>query len=138
MVAPDSTEFLTLRLRGLPNEYLLCPKGFAASPPHDTAPVFSVSVAALGAAFEGVLSAEPRLDIIATDAQARRFEYLLRSRLFGFPDRVSVRLLALDPGRSTLAVYGRAVIGVWDFGVNRRRVGRWVRRLEAKLLVKRA
>jgi hypothetical protein len=43
-----------------------------------------------------------------------------RSRLFRFPDFISVRFLPLGDDRSTLIVYSRTKYGRRDFSVNRR------------------
>ena len=47
-----------------------------------------------------------------------------------FPDLVTVEFVALAPDRSSLALYSRARYGRSDFGVNRRRVLRWLSRLQ--------
>ncbi len=57
----------------------------------------------------------------------------VRTRWLRFPDHVTIRLLALQDGFSTVVVYSRAVYGLYDFGVNRKRVRSWLQGLKAEL-----
>jgi uncharacterized protein (DUF1499 family) len=52
--------------------------------------------------------------------------YVLRSRVFGFPDYASVRVLDGAAGTSSLAIFARARFGRSDLGVNRARVEKWL------------
>ena len=55
-----------------------------------------------------------------------------RSRVVGFPDYVSVRVLPEGEG-SVLTAYGRLRFGYDDVGVNRGRLERWLAALEGRL-----
>jgi len=77
-----------------------------------------------------VIAAEPRLVQVAAEPGQRRSVLIQRSALFRFPDLVTVEFVALAPDRSSLALYSRARYGRSDFGVNRRRVLRWLSRLQ--------
>jgi uncharacterized protein (DUF1499 family) len=46
-----------------------------------------------------------------------------------YPDTVVAQVMEKDQGHSTLALYSRSQIGRSDFGVNRRRLERWVERI---------
>ena len=95
-------------------------------------PDFADEPAALFDRLKAILAGEPRLEWLAQDRAGARAELIQRSRLFRFPDRVSVAVL---PGAgskaSALAVYSRAQFGIWDFGVNSARVRRWAGALKA-------
>jgi uncharacterized protein (DUF1499 family) len=52
-----------------------------------------------------------------------------RSRLLRFPDLITIRFIAIDANRTTLAIYSRSVWGQGDMGVNKARIRGWVGRL---------
>jgi uncharacterized protein (DUF1499 family) len=55
-----------------------------------------------------------------------------RSAVFGFVDRISTRVIALEPIRSTLVAYSRSQVGYWDLGANRRRLQLWLTKLKTR------
>jgi uncharacterized protein (DUF1499 family) len=69
---------------------------------------------------------QPRTVLQAQDERTRRSLHVQRSRVLGFPDLVQAEIVALGSERSGLIIDSRARFGWWDFGVNRRRVLRWV------------
>lgn len=112
-----------------PNWVLAAPDGVAtASPRSAPAPVWRADAAAVLAVFEAAALAEARTERLddGSDPLARTFRQ--RSKLFGFPDYISVAALDLGDAaapRASLVVYSRAVYGISDQGVNKRRVARW-------------
>lgn len=117
-------------LRRTANQHLALPPGFrSTAAPHATSPVFEVDAERLAAALRAVAAGEPRVTLRRSDAATRQSEYVVRSRVFRLPDIVTVQLAPLGPDRSSLAIYSRARYGVYDFGVNRRRVEAWLARL---------
>ena len=129
----DYCDFAALRLQWRPNRFLMLPAGFdSRAKPHRISPDFADEPAALFDRLKAILAGEPRLEWLAQDRAGARAELIQRSRLFRFPDRVSVAVL---PGAgskaSALAVYSRAQFGIWDFGVNSARVRRWAGALKA-------
>jgi uncharacterized protein (DUF1499 family) len=127
--------FERLALRPTPNQYLVLPPDFpsTAAAPHRRSPVFDVGVERLAAAWDAVIAEQPRVTPTRRDDAARQVEYVQRSRLFRFPDVITVKFIPLGPDRSTLAVYSRSRYGRRDFGVNRRRVEAWLARLSQEL-----
>ena len=58
----------------------------------------------------------------------------MRSRVWGFPDYVSVRVLPGDAeGTSTLAILSRLRFGRSDVGVNAARMQTWLAEVGARL-----
>jgi len=75
-----------------------------------------------------------RLDAIARDDGASLIggsltdgfaTYLVRTRLMGFPDVVSIRLHD-DGGQTRISLFSRSRFGESDMGVNQARVDRWL------------
>jgi uncharacterized protein (DUF1499 family) len=129
-------DFKTLRLGRRPNQWLVLPPGFAgASAPDGESPVFPVAPRALMQALKRLATEQPRTLLVRGDAGSGQAEFVARSRIFRFPDRITVAVFpaAGDGARSALAIWSRAVYGRRDFGVNRARVERWLRLLEGRL-----
>jgi len=72
---------------------------------------------------------DPNTTLVQSDQKQDRF--LVRTRLMRYPDTVVVEVIEQGPNLSTLALYSRSQIGRSDFGVNRRRIERWVERIGA-------
>ena len=75
--------------------------------------------------FHTAMMQEPRLQVLAGSVEAGHITYIARSKLFGFPDYVSVK-----QGETGLSVLSRLRFGVSDLGVNRARLKRVAKRLD--------
>ena len=127
-------KFEELELKRSPNQFFLCPRGMRSrARPDDESPVFDVSIDALRRVWRQVALQQPRVAMVRDDRERNQCEFVQRSRLFRFPDTVTVEFIALADSRSTFAVYSRSKYGYGDFGVNRRRVRNWVRLVEAAI-----
>jgi uncharacterized protein (DUF1499 family) len=115
-----------------PNTWLVAPLDFAPAKPDATAPVFDVPAKRLAQAWISVVESEPRTKILAVSGDGLQIEAEQRSAVFGFVDRISTRVIALEPIRSTLVAYSRSQVGYWDLGANRRRLQLWLAKLKAK------
>ena len=124
-------ELPIVALRGpLPsNACLACPPGSCPLADAAPSPIFDVGADLLYRAFRRLLDGEPRITTLIADPQQRRVVALQRSALFRFPDVVTVEIVVIAPGRSSLALYSRARNGRYDFGVNCRRIAAWLARL---------
>jgi uncharacterized protein (DUF1499 family) len=122
-----------VRLSRIPNQRLVAPRDYCAfATPHAVAPTYDVRAEVLAKAFDAVAMAQPRTVRKDRSGDRRRAEYEQRT-LLGFPDAVTVEFIALDGRRSTLALYSRSLYGLGDWGVNRRRVDRWLAALADRL-----
>lgn len=73
---------------------------------------------------EAALGAEPRVRVLAGSAREGWLTWVQRSRLMGYPDYVSLRILPAGEGQETVAVFSRARFGQGDWGVNAERLVR--------------
>ncbi len=96
--------------------------GFFIAPNHadEIAPIFEMSKSDLAQKLNKIITENGRL--IAGDIHGEYATYIFRSRLFAFPDYLSIRVIELNENQSTIAVYSRLRIGRKDLGVNRARV----------------
>jgi uncharacterized protein (DUF1499 family) len=116
-----------------PNDALIGPARGSGPTADAVAPEFAVDSGRLFDLVRELVAQLPRTQIVAADREAGAIVARSRSRLLGFVDEVRVQVLPLGDTHSTLALYGRARTGLWDLGVNRRRLMRMVALLEAAL-----
>ena len=122
-------DFAALRRRGSPNDALICPRAFCPGTPDSEPPVFALSGARLRGLVSEAVSADPGVSLV--QSSPRQDRYLARTRLMRYPDTIVAEVIEQGPNLSTLALYSRSQIGRSDFGVNRRRIERWVERIGA-------
>ena len=123
--------FETLQPPDRPNRYLVCPANLCAATADAESPMFDVAAAVLRDRWMGMVAKQPRITAGAADDAKLQYDFVQRSRLISYPDTVTVRFIALDGDRSTLAVYSRSHYGYDDFGVNEARVQTWLTALQA-------
>lgn len=125
-------DFAHLERRSSPNDYLVCDPAHCPNAAADRAsPVFDLPAPELLAATHALLERQPRTKILAEDRLRLVAEQ--RTAVFGFPDRIDIRIFALGPDRSGIAVYSRSIYGYYDFGANRRRIEAWLAALAGQI-----
>jgi uncharacterized protein (DUF1499 family) len=110
--------------------FLFCPPGYCPAAEAVASPVFALPWERLRDYWTEVISGEKRVEAIAADPDDRRFVYIHHSPTFRFPDIITVEFVPLGPNRSSIAIYSRSRYGHYDFGKNRKRVGKWLFLLE--------
>ena len=111
------------------NTALAAPVGFRPVPDIVT-PVYHVAAPRLFAAIRAVAAAQPRTWQAAIYPQRLQDNWVVRSAVFNFPDRVTAQVEPDGADAATLLLYSRSVYGYGDFGVNRRRVAAWLAALD--------
>ncbi|WP_425053691.1 DUF1499 domain-containing protein [Psychromarinibacter sp. S121] len=96
----------------------------------DDSKFYPLPPASLLAAFDQVAREEPRTTRLAGSVEDGRITYVARSLVWGFPDYITVAAVPEGEG-ARLAVYSRLRFGRGDMGVNRKRLDRWLHRLDA-------
>jgi len=94
-------------------------------------PVFTCTPQALLSAVDAIALGEDRTVSMMRDGGGQA-EYVQRSKVFKFPDRITVQAVAAGEG-AALAAYSRAEVGRYDFKVNQRRLERWIAALQERL-----
>lgn len=126
-------DFANITRRGTPNDFLACRPSFCQVEVDVAPPILAIPLERLTLAWERAIAAEPRVVLLRADAERKQYDYVQRTPVARFPDLVSVRLYAVDEGRSSIALYSRSIYGRGDLGTNRRRVERWLALLRTEL-----
>lgn len=86
------------------------------------APVVALEADELFARLARALDAQPRSRRLVVDEAARHGTWVIRSRLVGWPDYLSLRAVPCAGGGASYAAFSRARYGHSDLGVNPRRL----------------
>jgi len=121
----------TARPGGNPNEFFAAPRGTTAAPAGAETRLYPERPRALLARFDAIARAQPRTRVVAGDLDSLMITYVQRSRVFGFPDYLTVKAVVTEGGAG-LIIWSRARYGRGDFGVNRARVEAWLEQFRAK------
>jgi len=121
-------DFKTDLLTDKPNQYLVCPKNYCNAKPNEVSPIFSVSEDTLNHLWQKIPLKEPRTKLI--QVHDNYFFYEQRSKVFKFPDYITVKIIPIDEQHATIAIYSQAKYGYYDFGVNKKRVERWLKKIK--------
>ena len=105
------------------------PHGATAAPADVETRAYPESPRALLARFDAIARAQPRTRVLAGDLDRLMITYVQRSRVFGFPDYLTVKAVEMEGGAG-LIIWSRARYGRGDFGVNRARVDAWLTALD--------
>jgi uncharacterized protein (DUF1499 family) len=103
-----------------PNHWLIRPEGGDARPPD-----YALEPAELARIIDAVVLAQPRTVRVAGSVESGHMTYLTRTLLMGYPDYVSIRVLATGTGASLVA-FSRSRFGQSDLGANRKRMELWL------------
>ncbi|RMF35138.1 MAG: DUF1499 domain-containing protein [Alphaproteobacteria bacterium] len=109
-----------------PNYYRVGPRDLQPAPVDETAPVYAVGAQELARALDEFALRQRDTRRIAGEPSDLWMTYVQRTEVLKFPDYISVRIIPLEDGRSTLSIFSRARFGYGDMGVNRKRVEDWL------------
>jgi len=124
-------DFAALKPDTRPRRWLVLPPGFsAAATPDAWSPVFDAPADDVLTAFRAVALSAARTEL--TNEGGGQLEIVQKSALFKFPDYVTVAA-APGEGGTGLCIYSRAVVGRYDFNVNRKRVTAWLEETAGRL-----
>jgi uncharacterized protein (DUF1499 family) len=115
-----------------PNTALAAPPEFTPVP-DVFVPAYHVPPRRLYIALLQVAAARHRTYLAADYPDQLQAHWVVRSRLFNFPDLVMAQVVPLGAG-SSLVIYSRSVYGQSDLGVNLARIRAWLAALDAALV----
>ena len=125
ITAPPPIDMAHLERPESPNTALAAPDRFTPTPDIIT-PVYNRSADNLYATVIEMAKAQDRTYLLQRYDDRRQASFVARTMLFGFPDLITVQVLEDGAERSRLVIWSRSIYGYSDFGVNRRRVARWL------------
>jgi uncharacterized protein (DUF1499 family) len=126
-------DFRTLKRTPRPNQYLVCPPDLCTAETDAISPVYNVADTVLKKAWFAMMAEQPRTVQVGNSPDASQYDFVQRSKVFRFPDTITVKFIALPTNQSTLAIYSRSHYGHSDLGVNRKRIEGWLNRLDQYL-----
>lgn len=127
----EPLDFATLVLPPSPNICLAAPAG-AHPGAHVTVPPLPVDAATAWPVLRALGERFPRTTLVRDWPERRQAQWVERSALANFPDIIVAQVVP-DAAGAGLLLYSRSLVGWSDFGVNRRRVARWLAAFEAAL-----
>jgi len=127
-------DFATLRRPKAPNNALVAPPSVCGHARADIIPPdFAVSASRLHAIVAEVAEEVSNTELVFADPKQEQDRYVVRTAVLRFPDTVDVKIIDRGPNLSTVALYSRSQVGKADFGVNRKRMQRWLARIGEKV-----
>ncbi len=93
-------------------------------------PEFEVDALTLARALDAYILSGENANNLAGSPDDLFVTYVVRTRLIGYPDYISIKFIELLDGRSTFAIYSRSRFGRNDLSVNKKRVMGWLNELE--------
>jgi len=119
-------DFGILTRRDTPNEFLACTSICRSAEPDIDSPVIAAPVDAVRGRFFDLVDRLGRAEIVDFDPLIDQYDVEEVTRVFGFPDTITVRLIEIDPTQTMIAIYSRSHYGKWDFDLNEKRVRAWI------------
>ena len=108
------------------NHFVAAPADFGPPAPDLISPVFDCGAERLYELMRETALAQPRTKLLSEAPAEGCMAFVQRSPVWRFPDDVVAEIIALENGGATLMLSSKARYGAEDFGVNRRRVKRWL------------
>lgn len=119
------TDFSTLKNRSSPNEYLIAPADFTSATVYEEPPIFHTTSQELNRIVKDTILQQPRVTFLYEDTSSDRLLFVQRTKIFQFPDVITIQIIPLGGNRVTLAAYSASVYGYGDLGVNKARLKKW-------------
>ena len=115
------------------NHFIAAPADSDPAKADQISPRFACSAAKLYDLMRAMALAQPRTELLSESPDEHHLVFVQRSKYWRFPDDIVVKIMAIEDGGATLSLASKARYGIEDFGVNRRRVKRWLAALERRL-----
>jgi len=115
------------------NHFVAATIGSDFEAPDIVMPAYTCDAARLYAALRDYALAQPRTKLQSESPDENHMSFVQRTAYWHFPDDVVAEITALKNGGAALMLSSKARYGMEDFGVNRRRVKRWIAALEENL-----
>jgi len=129
--APGIVDFSQLHLKGH-SEFLVAPENFIPKPGL-AAPIYQDPPKTLFADLQDVAALQPLTYPLDSEPNALQAAWVVRSKIWNFPDVIEIAVLPAPGGKSTLILYAHALYGYGDYGVNHSHAIRWLEDLNMKV-----
>ena len=117
-----------------PNTAYFVPYGVdTVSGPDAASPVFDVPADTLFATAIELWSGLTRVELVTRDDANRRAHFIAKTALMRFKDDISLEVVDLADGQSSVILYSASRVGYSDLGTNRKRVEQWLELLKERV-----
>jgi len=130
---PNTIIWENIELPTSPNYYLVCSDESCKSKANQESPVYSASLSELKRAWQQLIKEQARVSLLYIDQETEQYWYVQYSKVFHFPDIITVQFVRKSAAESSIILYSRAEYGYQDFGVNKKRCKKWMRALQHNL-----
>ena len=124
-------EFKTLIPPHTPNNFFSTASTIKSSQAHSISPNYNFTTSELLKELSRIALSEPRTIIISNNINTQQIKFCQRSFAFRFPDYIWAEATKIDSNTSSISIYSKSKYGYSDFGVNKKRVSRWLEKLKA-------
>jgi len=121
----------TAERSGSPNDYLVAPDGSTAAKADRIADTHATDPKTLLFEFDALARWARAVEVVAGSVDDLHVTYVQRSRIFAFPDYISVRAVEVGDG-AALIIWSRSRYGHGDMGANQDRIDGWLGQLGGK------
>jgi uncharacterized protein (DUF1499 family) len=129
---PPPMDISRIERPATPNTALAAPAGFTPAP-DIVVPSYKLPPARLYALARAMAASQPRTFASASYDDRLQADWVVRSRVFNFPDLVTLQVIRSGTEGSTLVLYSRSVYGHSDLGVNKARLTAWLAALDEQV-----
>ena len=126
-------DFTKFKAPNRSNSVLACPRGWCEGSGSIQTGNYEISKENLFLEAKGVLNSMPRVTLLHTDESLFQIVAVQRSKMLGFPDTIWVQVVDVDNTVSSI-IFSRSNYGLWDAGVNLKRVRNLLTSLNRKLM----
>ena len=117
---------LTIERPTTPNTYYVAPQAMVEATVDLEAPIYAAPASIMAKAFDDYVLTQPNIVLLQKSSDELFTTYVQRTPTLKMPDYITVKVIDLGEGRSTLAIYSRSRYGYGDMGVNKARVELWL------------
>ncbi len=117
---------LDFTIQTTPNTYYVAPQAMVHNTVDREAPIYAADAKTMAKALDDFIMTQQQTTRIAGSPREMWMTYVQRTPTLRMPDYISIRLIDLPDGKSTIAVYSRSRYGYGDMGVNKARVELWL------------
>ncbi|MBR72279.1 MAG: hypothetical protein CMM30_04985 [Rhodospirillaceae bacterium] len=118
------------------NSFFSAPRDWGMNTSHYSTPIYEGKWNYIIETLSKIANDEPRTVTLKNNISEGKLQLCQKSLIFKFPDLIWIQAITIDEYSSSVAIFSKAKYGKYDFGVNKKRVLRWIDKLSDKIPIK--